>query len=86
METLLNELADIAEEDAIQEWSFQEEASNVKVPPLKLKGVNFGSVSLNEDSLKKGFLEAMKNSPSGHNSQHGGTSNWGAHFSAKSML
>lgn len=84
IETLLNELTDIAEEDAIQEWSFQEETPNVKVPPLKLKGVNFGSVSLNEDSLEKGFLEAMKNSSTGHNSQHGGTSTWGAHFSAKS--
>ncbi len=80
VKSLLQELGDIAEEDAIKEWSFVEEEPSLKLPTLKIASLQFGDIKLDKEKLLPNLRAAMTNSPSGHNTQHGGTSTWGEHF------
>jgi hypothetical protein len=84
IENLLSELAELAEEDAIKEWSFIEEEPSLKLTTLKLKEFKFGSVNLDKTKLKADMLKAAQNAPDGHGTQHGGVSSWGTHFATTS--
>jgi hypothetical protein len=84
VESLLSELAELAEENAVKEWSFIEEEPSLKLSALKLKEFKFASVNLNETKLKAAMLKSVQNSPSNHGPQHGGASTWGEHFATTS--
>lgn len=80
IENLLSELAELAEEDAIKEWSFIEEEPSLKLTALKLKEFKLGSVNLDKTKLKAEMLKSVQKVASGHGTQHGGESAWGEHF------
>jgi len=84
VKNLLSELAELAEEDAIKEWSFIEEEHSLKIAPLKLKEFKLGSVDLNKTKLKAAMLKSAKSSPSGHGPEHGINASWGEHFATTS--
>jgi len=86
VETLLIKLGDLAEEDAIKEWSFIEEEPSLKIGVLKINDFKFGSAVVNNEQLKNEIFQSLANSPQGHGPQHGGQSSWGQSFSEKSSI
>lgn len=81
---LLIELGEIAEAHAIEEWSLIEEEPKLKLGPLKITDLKFGSINIDEGTLKAGMLKSIQNSPNGHGSNNGGNSSWGQHFATSS--
>ncbi|MHB9143598.1 MAG: GTPase-associated system all-helical protein GASH, partial [Paludibacter sp.] len=86
VETLLIKLGDLAEENAIKEWSFIEEEPSLKIGVLKINDFKFGSSVINNEQLKNEIFQSLANSPQGHGPQHGGQSSWGQSFSEKSSV
>jgi len=81
VETLLTELGDIAEENAVDEWSFIEDEPKLKLTPLKLNNTKLGQAIIDTEKLKPKLRLAIDNEPGGHTAQnHGGSSPWGEHF------
>lgn len=81
VETMLSELGELAEKDAIEEWSFIEDEPSLKLGTLKLKDLKFGEATLNVGQLEPKMKIAIENDPGGHSAQsHGGNSAWGIHF------
>lgn len=83
---LLTELGEIAENNAIEEWSLIEEEPKLKLGSLKIHGLKFGKVELDSEDLQEKLFAALANSPQGHGPQHGGQSSWGQSFSNKSSV
>jgi hypothetical protein len=84
VESLLTDLGDIAEENAVEEWSLIEEEPELKLDTLKINGFKFGSVEFNKSQLKVDMKASVQNEINGHGTQHGGSSFWGEHFATKS--
>lgn len=84
VEKLINDLGELAEKDAIKEWSLIEQEPSVKIGVLKIADFKFGSTSLDKATLKADMKIAILNEPNGHGSNHGGASQWGEHFATKS--
>jgi len=81
VEAMLNNLGELAEKNAIEEWSFIENEPLLKLGTLKLKNLKFGEATLNADQLQPDLKLAIENEPGGHTAQnHGGNSPWGVHF------
>ena len=83
VKSLFSELTELAEEQAIEEWSLIDEAPSLKLGALKINEFKFGAVSIKKDTLEEGLLESLQNTAQGHGPQHGGGSTWGQSFSEK---
>ncbi len=81
---MLNALGEIAEKDAVSEWSLIEEEPSLKLGTLKVSDFKFGSIELDKEQLKADMLIAIRNDKTGHGSNHGGSSQWGQHFAETS--
>jgi hypothetical protein len=82
---MLSSLAEIAEANAVEEWALIDEDHSLKIGALKITDFKFTAVELDKEQLKTGLLAAVQNDPThGHGPQHGGNSQWGPHFAAKS--
>lgn len=82
VERMLIELGEIAEKDAIEEWSLIEDEPELKIPTLKISDFKFGSAKIDKANLKSGLKEAAQRTPEGYNSyQH--PDQWGEAFSIK---
>lgn len=84
VDEMLNALGEIAERNAVEEWSLIEEEPSLKIGTLKIADFKFSSIELDRENLKNELRTAINNDSTGHGSQHGGSSNWGAHFASKS--
>lgn len=81
VETMLNSLGDIAEKNAIEEWSLIEQEPSLKLSALKLTKLNFSKASINKVQLQAKLKLAIEQEPTGHTANnHGGDSPWGIHF------
>lgn len=84
VETLLSQLGEIAEKQAVEEWSLIEEAPKLKLSTLKVENVKLGKIEIDKDKLQGKIQEALSNSPSGHGPQHGlHQPNYQQHFISK---
>lgn len=83
VESMLNELGELAEKNAIEEWSFIEDEPSLKLGSLKLSKLQFGEITMNAKQLQPKLKIAIENEPTGHGSNNGGASVWGEHFANK---
>lgn len=79
LETLLSELGDVAEENAAEEWGFEEEIPQMALRTFKVTELKFGQVELDKATLKSTLKSASLPSPSGHHAGHG-NSEWNDKF------
>lgn len=84
VETMLSSLGEIAEINAVKEWSLIEEEPSLKLGTLKISDFKFGTIELDNAQLNADMKVAIEQDPSGHGTQHGGNSVWGKHFATKS--
>ncbi len=81
---MLNALGEIAEKNAVEEWSFIEEEPSLKLGVLKIGSLKFSPINLNDESFRSKFAEALENDSTGHGPQHGlNDPNYKQHFIAK---
>lgn len=79
---MLNALGEIAENDAVSEWSLIEEEPSLKLGMLKISDFKFGSTSIDKAPLKNALKDATQRTPEGHNPyQH--PNEWGESFATK---
>lgn len=84
VEKMLTDLGEIAETNAIEEWSLIEEEPVLKLASLKIGSLKFEAVKLDETKFKEKFKEAFTNASTGHGPQHGlHEPNYQAHFISK---
>jgi len=79
--TMLNTLGEIAEKNAIVEWSLIEQEPSIKLGTLKVSDFKFGAVSIDQSVIEK-FLKEGAVNPSGHN-PYQYPQQWGDYFSKK---
>ena len=83
VETMLTKLGDLAEKNAIDEWSFVEEEPKLKLGTLKISDLKFGTITMDVNTLQPSLRTAVSNNPvNGQGSNHGGGSSWGDHFAS----
>lgn len=81
VDAMLFELSELAEKNAIDEWSFIEEEPSLKLTALKISDFKFGAVSIDPNNLQPSLRTAINNNPvNNHGSQNGGNTTWGDHF------
>jgi len=80
VKTMLNDLGEFAEKNALEEWSFIENAPSLKLETLKLKSLKVGEPTFSVDQLQQKLKLAIESDSAGHGSNHGGNSSWGVHF------
>lgn len=78
---MLNALGEIAEKDAVSEWSLIEEEPALKLGTLKVSGLTVGKVKLDDSNLSEALKVAARHSPQGHQ-QHAHPQQWSEHFSS----
>lgn len=84
VEEMLNALGEIAEKNAVEQWSLIEEELSLKLGTLKISSLKFSPIKLNGESFKVKFAEGLENDPTGHGPQHGlHEPSYKAHFIAK---
>lgn len=82
IEKLINDLGELAEKDAINEWSLIEEEPALKIGVLKIIDFKFGEVTVDKQNLKTSLVAACQRTPEGYNSyQH--PDQWGSSFGEK---
>ena len=81
---MLKDLGELAEIDAVKEWSLKEEEESFKLGTLKSGSLKFVTAKLDKASFKEMWDEAFTNTPAGHGPQHGlQNSDYRNHFSTK---
>jgi Ca2+-binding EF-hand superfamily protein len=74
---MFSELANIAENNAVEQWSYLSEEPNLKLSPLKITGLAFGKATFDEPTLKAELQRATNTIQPAHNlhawSEHFGT-------------
>lgn len=81
VKTMLHDLGELAEKNAIEEWSFIENAPSLKLGALKLKNLKFGEATLSQAQLEPKLLLAIQNEPgTNQGSPNGGNTSWGTYF------
>lgn len=84
VDEMLNALGELAEKNAVEEWSLIEEEPFLKIGTLKVSGLKIEGVKFDSAKFKQNWSEAFTNSPSGHGPQHGFQNNeYRAHFESK---
>ena len=78
VEELLLEFGEIAEKDAVDEWSLTEEEPTLKLTPLKITDFKFGEVNVDKDLIEAGIKKGAVN-PSNHN-PYQYPQQWGEYF------
>lgn len=85
VESMLKELGELAEKNAIEEWALIEEAPSLKLGALKVSDFKFGTAEFDKDTLEVALKTAIMNDPvHSQGTQNGGDSEWGKHFAKKS--
>lgn len=80
IEEMLTEFGDIAEKDAVEEWSLTEEEPTLKLTSLKITDFKFGAVAIDKAKISTQIQDGATNS--GYNSyQH--AQQWGTHLATK---
>jgi len=79
VEKMLHELGNIAEKDAVQEWSLTATQPELKISPLKVSGLKFSEVNLDTTDLKTNLKKAASHSPEGYQ-QYSHSDQWSTHF------
>ncbi|MDX1905451.1 MAG: GTPase-associated system all-helical protein GASH [Bacteroidia bacterium] len=77
---MLNALGEIAEQDAVEEWSLIEEEPSIKLSTLKISDLKFGEAQIPLDELKAKLKTAAKRDPQGHD-PYNHPEQWSTHFS-----
>ncbi|PRY36000.1 hypothetical protein CLV58_113131 [Spirosoma oryzae] len=80
IERLLNEFGDLVETDAAEQWSLDETEPSLRVPTLKITGLQFGEVKTVDTKLKAALNNAAQRTSNGHD-PYNHPAQWGAHFS-----
>jgi hypothetical protein len=81
---MLKQLGELAEKNAVEEWSLMDAEPSLKIGTLKLNGLKIEGVKFDAPNFKAKWDEAFTNSPSGHGPQHGIQNNeYKVHFQAK---
>lgn len=81
---MLSELGEVAEEDAVEEWSLIEEEPKLKLETLKIGKLKFEAINIDKDDLTEKWEEAFTTAPDGHGPQHGlGNISYRKHFTEK---
>lgn len=76
---ILSELGEKAEADAIEDWSLVDEEPNFKLGSLKVTGIAFKEIAIDQTNLNALLKTAAKRTPQGQNPyQH--PEEWSAHF------
>ena len=84
VQSLLNELGEIAEKHAVEEWSLIEEEPKLKLSALKVSNLELGKVEIDDEIVRTRLNEALSNGPTGHGPQHGlNQPNYKEHFKEK---
>jgi len=71
VETMLSSLGEIAEKNAVVEWSLIEQEPALKLGTLKVGNLKFEAVNLDKDKFQEKWDLAFTNEPNGHGPQHG---------------
>ncbi len=77
---MLKSLGEIAEKDAVSEWSLFEEVPSVKLSTLKISDLKFGEPQIPLEELKAKLKTAAKRDPQGHD-PYSHPEQWSTHFS-----
>ena len=86
VETMLSSLGEIAEKNAVEEWSLIEEEPSLKLGTLKVGNLKFEPVKLDKDKFQEKWDLAFTHDPSGYGPQHGFQSEpYRNHFKAKTI-
>lgn len=79
---IISDLGDLAEQNAVEEWSLGEEEATFKLGSLKVTDLKLGKVEINKPTLKSSLKDAVQRTPQGHNPyQH--PEEWGEAFAQK---
>lgn len=76
---MLSELGNLAEKDAIEEWSLSTAQPELKLPVLKVSGLKFNEVKIDATNLTSKLKVASNNSPEGYQPYHH-ADQWSTHF------
>lgn len=79
IERLIRAFGDLAESDAAKQWSLDETEPSLKVPTLKIAGLQFGEIAVNDKTLRSQLSTAAKHTPEGWQ-QYNYPEQWSAHF------
>ncbi|UUF12613.1 MULTISPECIES: GTPase-associated system all-helical protein GASH [Flavobacterium] len=80
IEKMLHDLGNIAEENAVQEWSLTTTQPELKISTLKVSGLKFSEVKIDSKDLKAKLKTAANTSPEGYQPYHH-ADQWSTHFS-----
>lgn len=85
IEKMLHELGNIAEENAVEEWSLSTDQPKLKIPILKVSGLKFNEVKIDSTDLIAKLKVASNNSPEGYQ-PYNHPNEWSAHFSKNATI
>ncbi len=81
---MLKRLGEIAEANAVEEWSLIEEEPQLKLGSLKIGSLKFNAVTLDAKQFEAKFALALGSDPSGYGPEHGlHQTNYKKHFITK---
>lgn len=80
VETMLNSLGDIAENDAVEEWSLLEVEPSLKLGTFKVSGFKVESTNVDDTKLKAALKVAAARTPEGWD-PYSHPEQWSTHFS-----
>ncbi len=80
VEVMLSSLGEIAENNAVEDWSLIEEEPSLKLGTLKVSGLKVEAVAIDNSKLAEALKVAARHSPEGYQ-QHAHSQQWGDHFS-----
>lgn len=84
IDSMLNTFGEIAEKNAVEEWSLLEEEPSLKLGTLKVSNLKFEPVKLDKAKFQEKWEQAFTNEPNGHGPQHGfQNEQYRNHFKAK---
>ncbi|WP_343604810.1 GTPase-associated system all-helical protein GASH [Fluviicola sp.] len=70
VDSILTELAELAERNAIEEWSLIDEEPKIKIGTLKIEGLKSTKVTVGKESLKQSLAQSTNQSTNGYNPYH----------------
>ena len=80
VEKMIHELGDLAEKDAVAEWSLTDTQPELKIAALKVTGLKFSDVKIETTNLKAKLKIAAARTPEGHD-PYSHPEQWSTHFS-----
>ena len=80
VERMLQELGELAEKNAVQEWSLTTTQPELKISPLKVSGLKFSEVKIDSTDLKAKLKQASSHTPEGYQ-PYSHPDQWSTYFS-----